>query len=106
MSEYGEIDSNSLTSGSKTIAELSHSLDVVSRRETFDAALKLLLPHVGTDADQVVLAQVLLTLKLEGIIPEDLGDLDVDMVRAVKNALLTDPVRVNEAIKLARKQSR
>ena len=86
-----------------SIVALSEKLSAAERREVFDLALKQVLPRIGSTPEHIVLAQVLIILKLEGIISEELESSDFDLVRVVKNAFLKDPVRVNEAVKLARK---
>ncbi len=86
-----------------SMLDISRSLSASERKEVFESALKMVLPHVGTHPDQIVLAQVLITLKLEGILSDELLASDFDMVRVVKDAFLKDPIRVNDAVKMARK---
>ena len=73
------------------------------KQQRFEKALKVILPHLGGHEGKIALAQVMISLKVDGVIDADLSDQDIDMVRAIKDALMSDPEKMAEAMKITRK---
>tara|TARA_B100001989_G_C24430877_1_gene408952 strand:+ start:330 stop:638 length:309 start_codon:yes stop_codon:yes gene_type:complete len=51
---------------------------------------KCMLPKLGNNFSQLIAAHILLILKLEGIIGEDLSKADMDMIESIKEKIFTD----------------
>ena len=69
--------------------------------EKYVHILKQGLPHLGKDQDKIIYAQVMLALKLEGIIGKELTDEYSDMVDTIKNSILSDKERTESALLVA-----
>lgn len=63
--------------------------------------LKRILPYLGTDEGKIVLTEVMLALKMEGIIGHKLSSKDAKMVHTIKDSILIEPEKKMQALKLA-----
>ena len=72
------------------------------KEEQYFELLKQVLPKVGTDERKIITAEVLLALKLEGIIGEDLSANDVKLIKTIKEAIFLTPQRKEEALRMAK----
>lgn len=75
----------------------------VERRHKFQEVLKNILPYLGSDEGKIVLAQIMITLKLEGIIGKSLTSRDEKMLKVIKEAIMSKPSRKREALRNAYK---
>ncbi|MFT5171826.1 MAG: hypothetical protein ACI9BD_001604 [Candidatus Marinamargulisbacteria bacterium] len=75
----------------------------VERQYQFQEIFKNILPYLGSHDGKIVLAQVMIALKLEGIIGKELGDQDYEMLKVVKDAVLAEPIQRQRALKWAQK---
>jgi len=64
--------------------------------------LKNLLPHLGTDEGRIILAQVMITLKLEGILGKELNVTQKKMLEVLTESIISQPEKKSEALSLAR----
>jgi hypothetical protein len=65
--------------------------------------LKNVLPYIVSDEGKVVLAQVMIALKVEGIIGRDLSQKQRKMVNIISNAILTQPSKKQAALRFAKR---
>ena len=72
-----------------------------SRQEKFVSILKQLLPQLGKDTDKIIHAQVMLTLKLEGVIGKKLGDDDMALIDLIKDSILESTEKTEDALLVA-----
>ena len=63
--------------------------------------LKQVLPYLGKDHSKIIYAQVMLALKLEGVIGKDLSKKDSHMVNVIKEAIMASDDRKEEALLVA-----
>lgn len=64
--------------------------------------LKNILPYLGSDEGKIVLAEVMIALKLEGVIGKKISNRETKMVNVIKDAILTEPEKREQAIKFAK----
>mgnify|MGYP001243908852 CR=1 FL=1 len=76
---------------------------VSERRKMLELILKDVLIQVGTDSKKVILAQVLIALKLEGILSDTLTDAQYKLVKVITDGILSDPEQTIETEKLIKK---
>ena len=72
-----------------------------NRRKVYKQILKNILPFLGTDEVKIVLAEVMIALKIEGILSKDISDKDQKMIDVIKESILIKPERKQEALKFA-----
>ena len=60
-----------------------------------------MLPHIGQDDDKVISAQILLALKLEGIIGKEISEDDTQMINAIKDSIMTSKEKKESALLIA-----
>jgi len=65
--------------------------------------LKNVLPYIVSDEGKIVLAQVMIALKVEGIIGRDLSQKQRKMVNIISNAILTQPTKKQAALRFAKR---
>lgn len=80
-------------------AELESGLDqaIGAQHDKYTDILKQVLPYLGKDLDKIIFAQVMLALKLEGIIGKDLTPQDSKMIDIIKDAILSSDERTEAA---------
>ncbi|MBT3260940.1 hypothetical protein HOC37_03140 [bacterium] len=78
----------------------------LSPHKRFQEILKNILPHIGTDEEKVIQAEVLLALKLEGIVGENLTKSDTKLIRIIKETILVDANKKEEALLVAERLRR
>jgi|GEM_PF-5864455 len=71
------------------------------KRYQFETILRNILPYLGSDEGKIVLTQVMIILKLEGIIGKQWSPRDSKMVHFIKESILMTPKKKQEALKLA-----
>jgi len=65
--------------------------------------LKNVLPYIVSDEGKIVLAQVMIALKVEGVIGRDLSQKQRKMVNIISNAILTQPNKKQAALRFAKR---
>lgn len=73
----------------------------ISRQEKFVSVLKQILPQLGKDTDKIIHAQVMLTLKLEGIIGKKLEEDDMTLIQIIKDSILESTEKTEDALLVA-----
>ena len=66
--------------------------------------LRNILPYLGADEVKIILTQVMVALKLEGVLGHsELSSGDLKMVNVIKDAILAEPSRKQKALEMAQK---
>jgi len=86
--------------GASENASFLFASDDIEKQIKFANAMKEILPRLPIHSDKVILAQVLIALMIEGIV-QDPGDKEKKIVTTIKNAILKDPVKRQQAFKFA-----
>lgn len=74
----------------------------IEKQIKFANVMQKILPRLPIHSDKVILAQVLIALMIEGIV-KDPGEKEKKIVTTIKNAILKDPVKRQQAFKFAQK---
>ena len=72
-------------------------------RSKYIDILKGILPYIQTDEAKVILAQVMIALKVEGVIGEELTPQSKKMVTIISRSIMDQPRKKKEALLFARK---
>lgn len=96
--EYDDL-SQELVPVEDNARELTH----FEREQKFEEVFRGLLPHLGSHPGKVVMVQTLITLKLEGLLTEELSDNDLKMVKTVHEAVMNDEEKRAEAIRFSQR---
>lgn len=75
----------------------------LEKQQQFEQILKDILPHLGSDEVKIIVTQVMVALKLEGLIGKELTSRDKKMVNVIKDSILMEPGKKREALRLAQK---
>ena len=75
----------------------------LQKRQDFETMLETLLPCVGTDPGKMLLAQVIVSLKLQGVSGKNMDEKQINMVHVIQDSLLKDPIKYKEALKITKK---
>jgi hypothetical protein len=67
----------------------------------FKGVLKNILPYLGSDEGKIILTEVMIALKLEGIIGKELNQRETQMVNVIKESILKEPKRKQQALRIA-----
>jgi hypothetical protein len=73
------------------------------RQKKMETIYKSMLPNLGSDPTKLVMIQLMITLNLEGVLSEDLSDKDLDMLRTIADAVMSDEERRTKVLKLAQR---
>lgn len=71
--------------------------------EVYVNILKSVLPHIGSNETKIIVTEIMVALKLEGLLGKNFSKKEKEMVNVLKNAILEEPIRKHQAIKFARK---
>ncbi|MFA5879248.1 MAG: hypothetical protein WC860_03650 [Candidatus Margulisiibacteriota bacterium] len=72
----------------------------------YEKLLETLLPQIESDEDNIILAEVLLSLKMEGLVGNELSEKEIELVRLLKDLVKELPEKKQEALYLAQKLKR
>ncbi|MBT5955058.1 hypothetical protein HOG98_10120 [bacterium] len=89
---------------SKTLAKNKPSNFLMRNPENelkFKSVLKNILPYIGTDEGKIILTEVMIALKIEGVIGKQLSKNDSKMVKIIKESILAVPTKKQEALSFA-----
>ena len=73
------------------------------KNDTYIQLLKSILPHIGSNETKIIITEIMVALKLEGLVGKEFSKKEKEMVNVLKNAILEEPIRKHQAIKFARK---
>ena len=77
--------------------------DTPSASRQYEKLLSALLPQVEADEDNIILAEVLLSLKLGGLVGHEVSEKERELVRLLKDLIKDLPDKKQEALSLAHK---
>jgi len=72
------------------------------KHSLFKGVLKNILPYLGSDEGKIVLTEVMVALKIEGLIGKELDQREAKMVNVIKESILNEPKKKKLALKIAR----
>lgn len=72
------------------------------KKQIYNELLKQVLPKVGKDSNNIILAEVMLVLKQEGIIGKELTKEDEKLINNIKETMLCSPEITKKAIRIAK----
>ena len=82
--------------------ELVHN--TAKKQADLETVLRKMLPHVGSNLNALVLTQVMVVLKLENVIGEDIStDDSKQMIKVIKNSIMNDPDKRHQTLRLIQK---
>lgn len=70
-------------------------------RDKFTGILKHLLPAIKEDREKVVYAQIMLALKLDGVIGEEISEKDERMIRTIQESIMSSQENTERALLVA-----
>jgi len=73
------------------------------KHNQFVSILKSVLPYISSDEGKVVLAEVMIALKVEGIIGAELNSKTEKMVNVISQSIMKQPGKKKEALRFAQK---
>ncbi len=80
----------------------SDELTQLPKPEQFKGLLKALMPVIGQDEERIIFAQVLLILKLEGLVGDVLTPPDLQLIDVLYQSILAIPEKREEAMSIAK----
>ena len=69
----------------------------------YEKILKNVLPYLGSNEGKIILAQILIALKVEGIVKSHLTKRETKMVKVIKDTIMQVPQKKQNALKYAKK---
>lgn len=72
-------------------------------KQRFEQILQTVLPVIGTHEGKTIIAEILVALKLEGVIGSSLSDRETEMIKIIKDAIVESPMQKQEALSYAQK---
>ena len=93
--------SQELSLATETESDLEILEDRQAQHHKYVAVLRQILPYLGQDPEKIVFAQVMLALKLDGIIGKELSAEDSEMVNSIRSAILSSAHRREDAMLMA-----
>ncbi|NBV41435.1 hypothetical protein EBR96_01515 [bacterium] len=73
------------------------------KHDQFVNILKVVLPYISTDEAKVILTQVMVALKVEGIIGQEMTAKTTKMVNVISESIMNQPARKREALNFAQR---
>lgn len=71
------------------------------KHDQFVSILKTVLPYIGADECKIILAEVMIALKVEGIIGAEMNAKAEKMVNVISDSILKQPGKKKAALKFA-----
>ncbi len=71
------------------------------KHSIFKGVLRNILPYLGSDEGKIVLTEVMVALKLEGVIGKELSQRESKMVNTIKDSILQEPKKKRQALRIA-----
>ena len=69
----------------------------------YEEILKVVLPNIGARSAKIVLVQVMVALKLEGIVGKEMTSGDVKMIKVIKDSIMLDQDKKKNMVNYSRK---
>ena len=74
-----------------------------SKQEVYLKALRSILPYLGSNETKIIVTEIVIALKLEGLVGKELTARENSMINTLKEAILSEPIRRRQAITLAQR---
>jgi len=71
------------------------------KHDQFVTILKTILPYIGSDEGKIILTQVMIALKVEGVIGAEMTPKTEKMVNIISESIMKQPGKKIEALKFA-----
>lgn len=71
------------------------------KHDQFVTILKTILPYIGSDEGKIILTQVMIALKVEGVIGTEMTPKTEKMVSIISESIMKQPGKKKEALKFA-----
>ncbi|NBV82623.1 hypothetical protein EBR57_00650 [bacterium] len=71
------------------------------KHDQFVSILKTILPYIGSDEGKIILTQVMIALKVEGVIGTEMTPKTEKMVNVISESIMKQPGKKIEALKFA-----
>jgi len=88
---------------SESVAPSTQGETAEQRHEKFVSILKRVLPQLGQNTEKIIQAQVMLTLKIEGLIGKELSEDDMSLVQLIKDSILESEDKTQDALSVAQR---
>jgi hypothetical protein len=75
----------------------------VKKPKKFIGVLKNILPYLGSDENKIILAQVIIALKIEGILSSQISNKDIQMISVLKDSIMYEDSKKQQALGFAQK---
>ncbi len=73
------------------------------KHDQFISILKTVLPYISSDEGKIILTQVMVALKVEGVIGQEMTPKTAKMVNVISESIMKQPSKKKEALKFANK---
>ena len=83
--------------------EFSFEPTQVERDIQFETVFKRIIPELKNHGGKIVAAQLMLILQLEGVLSENLGEKDIDLLESLKEKMLVDPKLCQELVDILKR---
>jgi hypothetical protein len=97
------VDFNSETHDLQPQQSKEEAVSRYQRQKKMETIYKAMLPKLGTNPATLVMVQLMITLKLEGVLTEDLSDKELSMLRTISESVMSNEQRRTKALKLAQR---
>jgi len=81
--------------------EFMNKNKALPNEKKYKTLLKQILPQLGEDQNKIILAEVMLALKQEGLIGKNLTKNDSYLINLIKETILNSPDEMKKALTLA-----
>jgi hypothetical protein len=83
--------------------EGNSSLTYFQKEQLFESIFSFILPNIGSDPAKIVMLQTLITLKIEGLLDDELTDNDIKMAKIIQESVLNDDEKRSQSLRLSQK---
>lgn len=81
--------------------EFEFAPDELERQKKFEDVLRKMVPKIGEDESKIILAEVLIALKIEGLVGKEINEKEAKLVRILHESIICEPEKKRKALKLA-----
>lgn len=73
------------------------------KHHAYIQVLKNLLPYLGSDETKIILTEVMIALKIEGLVGKSITPKENKMLHIIKDSILTEPDKKAQALTFAKR---
>ena len=100
MNQMKQSENNSIISLSAILDSKLQNTQV-ERQVQFKSILRELMPHLDNNIEKIIMAQIMISLKLEGVISDNITDEQSQMIQVIKDAIIHSPEKKKQALQFA-----